>query len=243
MLPSLKFIPPAPFLIYVIIYKKNVKIVTVFIASISLLKVKSKAGPVNFLSKNTKLFGNGKIYGILEEMPNMISSNKNIFKGVLSGVPFLAGVFSVCLAVQSPASAQNHITEFDAVRAAIIEQGNHLPDYIKKAATNNDIRTLERIYELNTSLLTTIESYFRMLKIVVTSEREINKNVVDTLNGWLMFIQKQCMYDIEYLESTLPETKDNIVASQIKTALTNTRKLSDSINNAIKENTDLISGK
>lgn len=151
----------------------------------------------------------------------------------------LTCVFFLTLSSLS-AIGQNHIHEFDAVRTAIISQGNQLPECIKKAASNNDIRTLERIYELNTSLLTTIESYFRMLKIVVSSEREINKNVVDTLNGWLLFIQKQCVYDIEYLDSTLPETKDTMVSSQIKTSLTSIKKLSTAIDKAIKENIDLV---
>lgn len=103
-----------------------------------------------------------------------------------------------------------------------------------------DLRTLERIYELNTSVLVTIEAYFRMLKVVISSEKEVTKEVINSLNDWLNFIDKQCSYDLEYLNSAQTETKNESVLSSISTAKDNLAKLSQTTKTGIQENSNTL---
>jgi len=137
--------------------------------------------------------------------------------------------------------SQNQVNEFDSVRTSILEQGSKMPEIIKNAKTNMEIRTLERIYELNTSLLVTIESYFRMLRLVITSEIEVNSKIIETLNGWLVFMGKQCDNDLEYLESAVGETKNLDVIEQVRLAGENIKKLKTAIDAAMEENMNVLS--
>ncbi len=148
-------------------------------------------------------------------------------------------VFLCLFGLYGPLMAEDHIKELDSIRSSIIEQGNEMPDLIKNA-DDNEIRTLERIYELNTSLLTTIEAYFKMLKVIISSEVEINKEVIDPLNEWLQFIHNQCKYDIEYLDEALSESKKSTVIKQIRIARENIERVSTVTELGITENNALL---
>ena len=140
-----------------------------------------------------------------------------------------------------PAFSENHIRELDKIRSSIIQQGNDMPEIIK-SARGSDIRTLERIYELNTSALTTIEAYFKMLKVVARSGMEITPDVVVSLNEWLEFITNQCTYDLEYLDEVMSTAKEGMVFSQIRIAADNMNKLHKTTKTAILENEALLEG-
>ncbi|RKY40811.1 MAG: hypothetical protein DRP85_07865 [Candidatus Makaraimicrobium thalassicum] len=129
----------------------------------------------------------------------------------------------------------NHIEKLFDLRTSIGEQGKLLPEKIK-TRTGNDLSTLERIFELNTSALTTIEAYFQILKIAMSTETESNSETVSILNEWLAFINNQCGYDIEYLEEALKESMDNEVIEQINTAKENIKRLSQIVSEGINEN-------
>jgi len=142
--------------------------------------------------------------------------------------------------IRTPVFCENYIKKLDDVRTSIIEQGQDLPGLIKQSQ-NNDLRTLERIYELSTSALATIEAYFKMLKIAVSSESAINKKTLDSLNEWLLFIHNQCRYDIEYLDEALTQTDAEAIADQLNTAKSIMAELADVSQQAITENNLLLS--
>ena len=127
------------------------------------------------------------------------------------------------------------------IRTTIMDHGKELPSQMQKA-TGNDVRTLERIFELNTSALTTIEAYFRILEIAIASEKSININIITILNEWLEFINAQCYYDLEFIDEALNETKNISIIHQLKTAKNNIRRLADTSSLAISQNNLLKSG-
>jgi len=160
------------------------------------------------------------------------------------GKHFIIGIFVLFIVVLSAAPALfceplTHIEQLFNLRDSITNQGNILPDKIQQTS-GIDRRTLERIFELNTSTLTTIEAYFRILMITIATENETNPEAVRILNEWLEFTKNQCMYDIEYLDSTLNETKDQIVVNEIITAKKSIKNLEDIANTAMNENSRLL---
>ncbi len=159
----------------------------------------------------------------------------------------LIAVTIVCIALSIDApfvfsGNYDYVEQLFDVRGLITNQGKELPLTIKET-TGNDLRTLERIFELNTSTLTTIEAYFRILMITLSTKSETNSQAVKILNEWLTFTDNQCAYDLEYLDSTLQETTDGKVIEQIKTAKHNTQKLSEIIKIGIEENLRLLTTK
>ena len=114
-----------------------------------------------------------------------------------------------------------------------------MPDLIRQAR-DNDLRTLERIFELSTSALTTIEAYFKMLRIAIVGDGKVPSEVITSLNEWLAFINNQCKYDIEYLDEALAETENQAVIDHINTAKNNLQKLSEATERAIEENGPLL---
>lgn len=112
------------------------------------------------------------------------------------------------------AAAQDHLADLDSVRVSMTETGYKLPETIK-AAKPEDIRTLERVFEINNYALMTIESYLKMLKVFSLSGGYLNKETVNILNGWLGFISNYCKYDIEYLNEARTETKDKVALGVI----------------------------
>lgn len=137
------------------------------------------------------------------------------------------------------AFGQESILKLDEIRNLIAGQGDMLPE-IMKESKGNDVRTLERIYELNTSALTTVEAYMKMLKMALSFDGEINKASLDILNKWLLFIGRQCEYDIEYLEFALTEISNTNTIEQINISKNNLKNLQSITNLAIKENQEIF---
>ena len=86
----------------------------------------------------------------------MNTMKKRIFTLLFSLV-----VFVVSCCVFSSAEETTHVEDMFMIRNDFVEQGNGMPDYIKKA-TGVNLSTLERLFDLNTSALTMIEAYFRI---------------------------------------------------------------------------------
>ncbi len=134
---------------------------------------------------------------------------------------------------------EHHLKKLDAVRSAMSDLGGTMPDLIRKAQPR-DIRTLERVFEINTYALTTIEAYFKMMKVAVSSNEPINKDMVAVLNGWLEFINKYCKSDIEYFNEASSQTKDEMIISLIDRTRSNVKKLGEVTIVAIDENKGLL---
>lgn len=158
-------------------------------------------------------------------------------KLILIGI-FVA-VFGLSVLHASSADELIHVGELFSLRDAITNQGNVLPEKIQQT-DGIDRRTLERIFELNTSTLTTIEAYFRILMITIVTENEKNPDAVKILNEWLEFTKNQCKYDIEYLDSTLEDTQDKIVIDEINNTKESILSLKKIATSAIIENDAIL---
>ncbi|HPS19391.1 MAG TPA: hypothetical protein PKY78_00170 [Candidatus Omnitrophota bacterium] len=161
---------------------------------------------------------------------------KNILKSLFVSalVIFSGASFSFC-------QEYKHIEQMFDLRTAITNQGKMLPENIKQTV-GNDLRTLERIFELNTSTLTTIEAYFRLFKMAISQEGDPTQTSVNILNEWLAFIKNQCAYDTQYLDEAMKEIKNPAVLDHIKTAKTNIEQLAHISELGIKENPSMIGG-
>jgi hypothetical protein len=160
-------------------------------------------------------------------------------KKIITVAAILTMCFTSIFATDIHAQEFSHIDKLFDIRTAITNQGKTLPRDIEKSI-GPDLRTLERIFELNTSSLTTIEAYFRIFKIAITTEKETDPDIVGILNEWLNFIKTQCGYDIEYLKEALTETRNKTVLSQISAAKLNSEKLRNIADRGIVENTNNI---
>jgi len=118
-------------------------------------------------------------------------------------------ISAIAWATTGSASAQDHLSDIDSIRSSMTEIGSTLPQAIR-AAKPQDIRTLERVFEINNYALMTIESYLKMLKVFSLGGGYLNKETVDILNGWLKFISNYCEYDIKYLDEAKAETQDEL---------------------------------
>jgi len=128
-----------------------------------------------------------------------------------------------------------HIEKLFDIREEITTQGKSIPILIKEAQYM-DIRTFERIFELNTSILSTIEAYFRMVKISIIKKNNNNPKIIEILNNWLNFINNQCTYDLEYLNSSLPQSNNKECIEQIQIAIKNIENLYEITKLGIQEN-------
>ncbi len=115
------------------------------------------------------------------------------------------------------------------------KMGSSLPELTRKAQLR-DIRTMERVFEINNYSLVTIESYFKMMKIALTSGAGLNKEALSVLNGWLKFVSNYCEYDIKYMDEALSQTKDASIIEILKTEKNNISSLIDASQFGIKEN-------
>ena len=131
---------------------------------------------------------------------------------------------------------QEHIRKLDAVRASMAKMGSALPELTRKAQPR-DIRTMERVFEINNYSLVTIESYFKMTKIALTSGAGLNKEALSVLSGWLKFVSNYCEYDIKYMDEAIAQTKDASIIEMLKTEKKNIFSLIDASQLGIKENT------
>jgi hypothetical protein len=155
---------------------------------------------------------------------------------ILKTLCFLMALLCI---VSAPSFCVSHIQALTQVRDDIIIQSNRMPPLIR-ASSANDIRTLERIYELNTSTLTTIEAYFKMIKVVTSSGVELNEDIITSLNEWLEFIHHQCAFDIDYLNEALAVTKDQSTITQIYIAQELLKQLKNSTSSGISENVQIL---
>jgi len=117
--------------------------------------------------------------------------------------------------VPGQVTAQDHLSDLDSIRSSMTEIGYSLPQAIKSAKPQ-DIRTLERIFEINNYALMTIESYLKMLKVFSLGGGYLNKETVNILNGWLKFISNYCEYDIKYLNEAKADTQDKLALDIIE---------------------------
>lgn len=133
-------------------------------------------------------------------------------------------------------SCQEHIRKLDVVRVSMTKMGSVLPELTRKAQPR-DIRTMERVFEINNYSLVTIESYFKMIKIALSSGTGLNKEVLSILNGWLKFVSNYCEYDIKFMDEALSQTKDAAVIEILKSEKNNISSLRDASQSGINENT------
>lgn len=149
----------------------------------------------------------------------------------------LCAVF--CFGGITAALAQDHLKDLDGVRSSMTELGYKLPDVIK-AAKPQDIRTLERVFEINNYALMTIESYLKMLKVFSIAGGYINKEIVGILNGWLNFMSNYCEYDIKYLEDARKETQDKTTLDIIDVERDNISRLMQAAIKGSAENSKIL---
>jgi hypothetical protein len=142
----------------------------------------------------------------------------------------------------TPIYSQNHIKDLDSLRSSMTDTGAKMPDMIK-ATKNNEMRTLERVYEINTYALTTIEAYFKMVKVAVSSDGKINTDIIAVFNGWLQFISKYCKQDIAYLNEATSEMKKPDIIKVLDLTKNNITTLDKIATKAIAENNNLLKKK
>jgi len=134
---------------------------------------------------------------------------------------------------------KEHLTDLDAVRTSLTSVGGRLPDIIKKAKPE-DIRTLERVFEINNYALVTIESYLKMLKVMISSGGSLNKDTIGVLNNWLKFIKNYCEYDLKYFEEALSGTRDEVVIEMLNIEKQNISMLIKISEKGIDENNRFV---
>ena len=139
----------------------------------------------------------------------------------------------------SPSFCQSHIRDLDSLRNSMASLGNEMPAMIKNTK-NNEMRTLERVYEINTYALTTIEAYFKMVKVAVVAEGKINKAEVEIFNGWLQFIAKYCEKDTVYLDEAVSEMKNPAILAVLERSKEHIKSLKEIAIRAVGENNDLL---
>jgi hypothetical protein len=137
----------------------------------------------------------------------------------------------------SPIAAwpDDHLKDFDNVRSSMTAMGYKLPDAIRATKPEN-IRTLERVFEINNYSLVTIESYFKMLKIFSLSVERDNKNALPIINGWLTFITNYCESDMRYLEEACAEMHGDAERKIVSEERDNIAKLREAASKGISEN-------
>ncbi|MDO8535589.1 MAG: hypothetical protein Q7S30_01050 [Candidatus Omnitrophota bacterium] len=135
--------------------------------------------------------------------------------------------------------AQNHIEEMSHIRSSMTEIGGKLPEIIK-AAKPEDIRTLERVFEINNYALMTIESYLKMLKVSALSGKGLNKDITILVNKWLQFIASYCENDIIYLNEAKNETKNKTTAYTVESERDCIARLMEAAKKGIVENSSLF---
>ena len=157
---------------------------------------------------------------------------KNFNRQIVSAA--LAGLLLFVSAV--PCFSQDHIRKLDTVRTSMTKMGGSLPDLIRKAPSR-DIRTLERVFEINNYSLVTIESYLKMLRIAAQSAAGMNKDVIIVLNQWLKFITNYCEYDLKYMDEAISQTTDKAIVNVLTSQKENIASLRDAAKFGIDENT------
>lgn len=155
---------------------------------------------------------------------------------------FLSALIGMALscAFVTQALAQNHLKDLDDVRSSMTQIGRNLPDIIK-AASAEDMRALERVFEINNYALMTIESYLKMLKASIVSGGKLNKEVITLVNSWLQFIANYCEDDVKYLEEAAKEVKGSATSDIIERERSCISRLMESAKKGIGENSQASS--
>jgi len=156
--------------------------------------------------------------------------------------PIIAGAMLFFLLIISggeQAFCQDHLRELDSVRDALGDFGKKMPDMIRNAQ-DKDMRTLERLFEINTYALTTIEAYLKMLRIAIAAEGAITKEITEIFNEWLQFITKYCKADMKYFDEALSGTNDQAIVMIIKEEKSNIENLFEVTSKGIEENKNMV---
>lgn len=142
--------------------------------------------------------------------------------------------FTVLLTAMT-AQCEDHISNIDAVRTSMAATGSKLSEAIRTAQPEN-IRTLERVFEINNYALVTIESYLKMMKIFSLSGGYGREEIIKILNNWLSFIISYCASDMKYLEAEARQIKDKAVRDILAEEKDNITKLQDAARKGTVEN-------
>jgi len=129
----------------------------------------------------------------------------------------------------------DHLKDIDKVRASMTAMGYKLPEAINTTNPKN-IRTLERVFEINNYALVTIESYFKMLKIFSLASDRNDKDALPIINGWLTFITGYCESDMKYLDEARMEMVGENERKIVSEEKENISKLMDAARKGINEN-------
>jgi len=113
--------------------------------------------------------------------------------------------------------------------------GSRLSEAIRASQPEN-VRILERVFEINNYALVTIESYLKMLKIFSLSGGYGREEVIKVLNNWLSFIMSYCANDMKYLEEEAGQIKDKTVSDILAEEKDNISKLQDAARKGTVEN-------
>lgn len=147
-------------------------------------------------------------------------------------------VYAVTAAVllsASTACPDDHLKDIDKVRTSMTDIGYRLPKAINSTKPEN-IRTLERVFEINNYALVTIESYLKMLKVFSLSPNRNFKETLVILNSWLNFIASYCASDIKYLDEARAEMKGEAEKAIVGEEVANITKLMEAAQKGIDEN-------
>jgi len=150
----------------------------------------------------------------------------------------VACICAVSFLSTAHAFSQEHIRKLDGVRTSMTGMGNKLPELIKNSQPE-DFRTLERLYEINNYALVTIESYLKMIRIMVSSGGSINKDSLTVLNGWLKFIKHYCEYDLKYFDEVIADTKDAGIQKIVAEERANVMELKNISEKGMNENIEI----
>ena len=129
----------------------------------------------------------------------------------------------------------DHLRDIDKVRSSMTAMGYKLPEAIRSTKPEN-IRTLERVFEINNYALVTIESYLKMLKIFSLSTTRNNEGALPIINGWLTFIASYCESDAKYLEEARLEMKGDVERGIVGEERDNITRLMEAARKGIDEN-------
>lgn len=129
----------------------------------------------------------------------------------------------------------DHLKDIDKVRSSMTDMGYKLPETIRATKPEN-IRTLERVFEINNYALVTIESYLKMLKVFSLSPDRNFKGTLPILNGWLIFIANYCESDIKYLEEARKEMNGDPERAIVGEEADNITKLMEAARKGVNEN-------
>jgi hypothetical protein len=142
-----------------------------------------------------------------------------------------------------PATAwtDDHLKDIDNVRSSMTAMGYKLPEAIRTTKPEN-IRTLERVFEINNYALVTIESYFKMLKVYALSHDRNAKETLPIVNGWLTFISDYCESDIKYLDEARAEMTGEAERKIVGEEKDDLAKLMEAAHKGIDENKKMFGG-